>query len=322
MLLAGDVGATNTRLGLFDVGPRRPVLRDVRVYPTAASAGIEDILDRFLADVAVQAHAITAAAFGVAGPVVGASASLTNVSWRVNAVALAAQLSVPHVRLVNDLVAMAYAVPVLELAELVTLQPGRPDPAGHKALMAPGTGLGEALLHNMGGRLVPSPSEAGHADLAPRTPREIDLLRFLTSLFGRASNEDVLCGPGLVNVHRFTHRDEPCAAGVDALAPDAPAQVTREALAGACAACTEVLDLFVSLLGAEAGNMALRSMATGGVYIGGGIPPKILPALQRPNFLDAFRAKGPMEDLLSAIPVHVIVHPDPALLGAAVAAGA
>jgi glucokinase len=318
MLLAGDVGGTNTRLGLFTSDGPRPFPREVRTYSTGAFATIDAMLSAFLADAGAPQGAVKAAAFGVAGPVVHGRASLTNVSWQVDAAAIARTLGLADVRLLNDLTAMACAIPVLTAAEWHTLQAGTANPDGHIALIAPGTGLGEAHLIRTGGAWIPSPSEGGHADFAARTPRELELLAFLTEQFGRADYERVISGPGLVNVHRFAHRAR-CAI-VDLDAPQAAARISASALERRCDACVETLEIFVSVLGAEAGNMALRTVATGGVFLGGGIPPKILEALETPRFLDAFRAKAPMQELLAQIPVHVIVHPDPGLLGAAVAA--
>ena len=318
MLLAGDVGGTNTRLGLFAAADPRPLPIEIRTYATGDFPTLESMLATFLADAGVSPSSIEAAAFGVAGPVVHGSAALTNAAWQVDARAVADSLRLPAIRLLNDLLAMAHAIPVLAAAERRTLQEGEANPHGNVALIAPGTGLGEALLVNTGGVLVPSPSEGGHADFAARTTREVGLLAFLTEQFGRADYERVISGPGLVHLHRFVHR-RPCAA-VDRDAPDAAARVSASALERRCPACVEALDLFVGVLGAEAGNMALRGVTTGGVFLGGGIPPKIIPALESRTFLDAFRAKGPMQGLVSAIPVHVIVHPDPGLLGAAVAA--
>jgi len=320
LLLAGDVGGTNTRLGLFVAGPARPDPLEIRTYATGDFPTLEAMLATFLADADVNTSSLDGAAFGLAGPVVDGRVSLTNAAWEIDAGAVAAALGLPAVRLLNDLLAMAHAVPVLAPAELHTLQAGEADPEGNMALIAPGTGLGEALLVNTAGTLIPSPSEGGHADYAARTTREVGLLAFLTERFGRAEYEHVLSGPGLVHIHRFVHRS-PCGCA-DADAPDAAAQVSISALERRCARCVEALDLFVGVLGAEAGNMALRGVTTGGVFLGGGIPPKILPALEGRTFLDAFRAKGAMRDLVSAIPVHVIIHPDPGLLGAAVAAAA
>ena len=265
--------------------------------------------------------ALDAAVLGVAGPVRDNASALTNVPWRVEGAALAERFSIPAVRLVNDLVATGRAVPVLAPGELAVLQAGRPDAGGNAALIAPGTGCGEALLHRVDGRLLPVASEAGHADFAARTPAEVRLVEALTDRFGRASVEHVLSGPGLRHVHRATHDGRPCAAaGASRGEPPEPAAITGAALAGQCPGCVEAVDLFVAALGAEAGNLGLRSFATAGVYVGGGIAPRLLPRLRSRVFLDAFRAKGPMEELAAEMPVAVIDAEHPALLGAAVAA--
>jgi glucokinase len=318
MLLAGDVGGTNARLGIYARSEPRPVLQDTRTYPTSGFPDLGTMLTTFLGEVGVSRESLSGAAFGVAGPVVGDEVQLTNAEWRIRAADLTAALGVPRVRLLNDLLAMAHAVPVLHADEIVTLQAGVADPAGHVALIAPGTGLGEAFLINLGGRLMASPSEGGHADFAARTPRESALVAFLTGRYGRADYERVISGQGLVNLFQFTHRTG--CSQVDVTAPDAAAQISAAALSRSCNACVEALDLFVSALGAEAGNMVVRVMATGGVYLGGGIPPKVLPALQHRRFIEAFRTKAPMADLVARTPVHVITAPDPGLLGAAVAA--
>jgi glucokinase len=243
-----------------------------------------------------------------------------NVPWTVDAAALEGAFGIPRVELLNDLAAMAYAVPVLEREEVLVLQEGRRVPTGNAAIIAAGTGLGEALLHNVEGRLVPSPTEAGHADFGARTRREIDLLQYLIRRYGRADVESVVSGPGLVNIFGFLHPDGCEAVSPDAHAIELPALISSAALEGRCARCREALDLFVEAYGAEAGNLALRTVATGGVYLGGGIAPKILPALQEPRFRVAFQAKEPMNDLLRAIPIAVILNTDAGLLGAAVAA--
>lgn len=318
MLLAGDIGGTNTRLGLFAPDTPRPAPLSVRTYETGDFPTLESMAAAFLADAGTAPASLSGAAFGVAGPVVHGRATLTNADWQIDAGRVGEALGLPAVRLLNDLLAMAHAVPVLTPDELRTLQNGEANPDGNVSLIAPGTGLGEALLVRTSGALVPSPSEGGHADFAPRTTREIGLLSYLTQQFGRAGYERVLSGPGLVNIYRFAHRS-PCQY-VDPDAADAAAHVSVAALEGRCPACAEALDIFAAVLGAECGNSALRGLTTGGVYLGGGIPPKILPALEGRTFLDAFRGKAPMEHLVAAIPVHVIVHPNPALLGAAVAA--
>ena len=320
MILAGDIGGTKTLIGLFDVSTRRPRPVDVREFSTTAFPGLPAIIDDFASKQPGGRLGITAAAFGVAGPVINQSAAMTNVDWQVNAPELATRLGISRVRLLNDLEAMAHAVRVLEAEELLTVQAGQPRIDGNVALVAAGTGLGEAVLHYVEGRYLPVASEGGHTDFAARTDRELDFVKFLRARFGRAEVEHVLSGPGIVNLSDFTHQDARC----EALArsndsgPDNPAEVTRSALAGQCPKCVEALDMFVAAYGATAGNLALTAVTTAGVFIGGGIAPRILPALQKGLFIDAFNDKGPMRPLLEAMPVQVILNPQAGLVGAAV----
>jgi glucokinase len=320
MLLAGDIGGTKTLLGIFAPSADRPRPLHVRAFQTLEFESLADIVVLFLDGAAVRPAAISAASFGVAGPVLGGVARLTNVPWVVDASDFADRFGLARVGLLNDLQAMAHAVPVLDRDELAVLQEGDAVPGGNAALIAAGTGLGQALLHNVGGRFIPFPSEGGHADFAARTAREMDLVRYLTNIYGRADCEAVLSGPGLVNLHRFVHTEE-CSACDDGLESGlAPSDVTQAAMDARCPLCIETLEMFVSAYGAEAGNLALRAVATAGVYIGGGIAPKILPALETGVFMDAFRAKEPMADLLASVPVKVILNEETGLLGAAVAA--
>jgi glucokinase len=249
-------------------------------------------------------------------------ARLTNVPWLADLSVVADRFDGRPAQLLNDLEAMAYAVPVLEPDELAVLQEGIAVPTGNAALIAAGTGLGEALLHNVNGRFLPSASEGGHADFAARTPRELALVAELSKVYGRVDNERVISGPGLVNVFRFTHTGGVACPSVDARTDPAelPAAISASALDGHCARCAEALDMFVAAYGSEAGNLALRSVATAGVYIGGGIAPKILPALEGGGFLEAFCDKEPMVDLLRTLPVSIILNPAAGLVGAAVRA--
>jgi glucokinase len=320
MILAGDIGGTKTLIGLFAAGARRPTPVAVRTFPTTAYPGLPAIIEEFRA-----AHPdlrdIDAAVFGVAGPIINQSAEMTNVDWRVDGAELVRVLGVRHVRLLNDLEAMAYGILVLEPDELSTLQTGHNREDGNLALIAAGTGLGEALLHRVADRYLPVASEGGHTDYAARTDRELELVTFLRDRYGRAEVEHVLSGPGLINLSDFTHQDGPCVALArqDDDGPDVPAEITKAALANECARCVEALDLFVAAYGAAAGNLALTAVTTGGVFIGGGIAPRILPALAHNNrFMQAFTDKGPMRPLLEAMPVHVILNPQSGLLGAAV----
>ena len=334
MLLAGDVGGTKTLLGLFSRAPERPVPVEVGDFVTLDYDGLVPMIREFLKARGVDAKRVAAASFGVAGAVTEQVARLTNVPWLVDAAAIAEAASLRQVHLLNDLEAMAFAVPVLEPDELAVLQQGVAQPGGNAAVIAAGTGLGEALLHNIDGRFVPGASEGGHADWGARTAREIELLAALIRVYGRASVEHVVSGPGLVNVYQFTHNAfgtktfiSPAAfapartcAGVGQVGDpaDLPAQISESALDRRCAQCVDALELFVAAYGAEAGNLALRTVATAGVYVGGGIAPKILPALETGSFIEAFRSKDPLGDFVATIPIAVILNPESGLLGAAV----
>jgi glucokinase len=324
MLLAADVGGTKTLMGLYQQdGGERPRSRVVREYATLDFDSLDDIVAAFLDETGMRP--IDAVCIGVAGPVTGLVARLTNVPWLADASVVAERLGDCPVQLLNDLEAMAYAVPVLEPDELAVLQEGVAVPTGNAALIAAGTGLGEALLHNLHGRFVPSASEGGHADFAARTPRELALVEELARIYGRVDVERVISGPGLVNLFRFTHGTSDLRQACVALGPDVdpaelPAAISGVAMERRCARCAEALEMFVAAYGAEAGNLALRSVATAGIYVGGGIAPKILPALESGTFMEAFRDKEPMVDLLRMLPVTVILNPAAGLVGAAVRA--
>jgi glucokinase len=323
MLLAADMGGTKTLVGLFRPGAERPEPAVVREFATLDFDSLEEIVATFLEETGTaSAHAVC---IGVAGQVSGLTARLTNVPWLADAEPIAARLGDCPIELLNDLEAMAHAIPVLEADELVVLQEGFVLPGGNAALIAAGTGLGEALLHNVNGRFVPAASEGGHADFSARTARELALVHDLTLVHGRVSVERIVSGRGLVNLFRFTHGSPDLRGACRAIGPDIdimdlPAAVTVSALDGRCEQCAEALEMFVEAYGAEAGNLALRSLATAGVYIGGGIAPKILPALRAGGFMDAFVGKEPMVDWLRMLPVTVILNPAAGLLGAAVRA--
>jgi glucokinase len=225
-----------------------------------------------------------------------------------------------RVHLLNDLEAIAYAVEALSADEILVLQQGEPNTVGDAAVIAAGTGLGQAYLRRVNGRLTPAPSEGGHADFAARTDREMELVRMLRERVGRAEVEQVLSGPGLLNLHRFTHRGGQCLVVDDLSAVDAPAAVSRAGLGGRCQSCAEALRMFVSAYGSEAGNLALRGLTLSGLYVGGGIAPKILPVLSSGTFMEAFLAKAPLVDLLAKIPVKVILNAEAGLIGAAICA--
>ena len=319
MLIAGDVGGTKTLLGLFDSRRPHPRPDAVQSFETTAYDDLTSIVAEFLQQPAVANQPIEAAVFGVAGPVIGDTADLTNVPWRVDARQVASRFGFARVALLNDLEAMAHGVTVLDESDVHVLQQGRRGKGGNIGIVAAGTGLGEATLHDAGGRLIPAASEGGHADFAARTEREIRLVRWLLDDHGRAEVEDVVSGRGLRNIHRVAHAGG-CRASVDLKSPDAPAAITRAGLDGSCPGCVEALDMFVEAYGAEAGNLALRFVTRGGIFVGGGIAPKILPALTDGRFMRAFTAKPPFESLLASIPVKVILNAQTALIGAAVLA--
>jgi glucokinase len=318
MILAGDVGGTKTLIGLFETHHRRPVRVAMRAFPTTQYSGLPAIIETFYKEHGAR-PSIASAAFGVAGPVINQTAEMTNVPWTVDGSEIGSAFGFPRVRLLNDLEAMAHGLPVLDPDELKPIQLGSRHPDGNIALIAAGTGLGEAVLHWVEGRYIPVSSEGGHADFAARTDRDIEFLRFLRTRFGRAEIEHVLSGPGLLNLSHFTHQDGRCEALAHVGdAPDAPAEVTAAALGGQCRHCVEALNMFVEAYGACAGNLALTAVTTGGVFIGGGIAPRILPAFENRQFIEAFNDKGPMRPMLEQMPVNVILNPESALLGAAV----
>jgi glucokinase len=303
-------------LGLFQRAPGRPFPTEIRVYPTNEFTSFITILQAFERD--VHPKGIDAVAVGVAGPVVNRRANLTNIVWDISAAEIASWAGTNRVALLNDLEAMANSVEVLKPDELLTMQEGVMRPEGNAVVIAAGTGLGEAYLHRVNGRLRPVPSEGGHADFAPRTDREIELLVSLREQYGRVDVERILCGPGLLNLHRFTHAKRPCPAMVNVTPGDEPAAMSQAAMTGQCPYCVDALDLFVSAYGSEAGNHGLRGVATAGVYVGGGIAPKILPLMQRGDFMQAFLNKPPMEEMLARMPVRIIMNPEAGMLGAAV----
>jgi glucokinase len=319
MLLAGDVGGTKTLLGLFEAHAGRPRPLAVRTYSTNAFRSFTGIVDAFAHDIG-RPLSLRAAAVGVAGPVVARRATLTNVHWEVSADEIGRRLGTPHVSLLNDLEAIATSLDVLAHDEIAMLQEGAARPDGNAVVIAAGTGLGQAYLRRVDGRLRPTPSEGGHADFAARTDREMELVRELRDRFGRVEVEQVISGQGLRNLHRFTHRGGECPVVEEIEADEAPARMTQGGMSGRCQFCADGLRMFVEAYGAEAGNLALRGLATSGVYIGGGIAPKILRALQDGRFMRAFLAKAPMTDLLAQMPVGVILSPEAALIGAAVRA--
>jgi glucokinase len=318
VILAGDVGATHTRLGWFDVRHRALVPGAARTYPSREHAGLDEIVVTFLREAPGDLHQVC---FGIAGPVRSGRVEATNLPWVVDARSLAQRLGADRILLVNDLEANAWGLAALGDGDLAALQRGRPTPTGNAAVISAGTGLGEAGLAWDGLRHRPVASEGGHADWAPQDETQMSLWHFLAAEVGHVSVERVLSGPGLHNIYRFLRDGQGLAEPswlADALSREEPAPlISQLGLEGRAEICVRALELFVGIYGAEAGNLALRVLATAGVYLGGGIAPRILDALRGPAFLTAFTAKGRLRPLLEEIPVCVVLNDQTALLGAA-----
>jgi len=321
MLLAGDIGGTKTNLGIYspDKGPREPLFEST--FLSSHYSSLETLVSEFLSQVSIK---IDCASFGVAGPVVGGRARITNLLWVIEEDELIRSLRLKSVQLFNDLEAIAYGVNLLEKDDLHTLNKGVPTPWGTLAVIAPGTGLGEAFLVWEGERYRVYPSEGGHADFSPNSDLEIDLLRSFQKKFGHVSYERICSGHGLPNIYDYLkesgYAEEPLWLAEQLAATNDPTPVIVSAAVDtekSCKLCTATLSIFISALGAEAGNLALKVMATGGVYLGGGIPPRIISLLDEGAFMERFTNKGRFSELVSRIPVHVICNPKIALMGAA-----
>jgi len=321
-ILAGDVGGTKTALAIVDLEGRRCHVRRLERYASADHRGLGEIVATFLA---AERRRPAAAGFGVAGPVAGGRARITNLGWRLDERVLARATGISRVTLVNDFGANALGLLFLGPRDTATLVPGRADPAGPIALLGAGTGLGEAALVRRGTDAAVVSSEGGHVDLGARSPLEDRLVRWLRDRFGRATRERVLSGSGLVLLYEFlgrvrAARRNPAVEKRLRDAPDRAALISALALERRDPLCRAALALFVEIYGSEAGNLALQYRATGGVYLAGGIAPKILPALRSAAFRRAFREKPPMDGLLARIPVRVVLDARLGLYGAAAAA--
>jgi glucokinase len=321
LVLAGDIGGTKTHLGLFRMGRHRPEAVVIETYRSREASRLEGIVERFR-----KSHEmpVASACFGIAGPVYRGMCRTTNLPWVVSERRIRTRFQWDHVRLINDLAATALAVPLLGSRELVALNRAKARKGQNIALLAPGTGLGEALLVHLDGTYLPVSSEAGHVDFSPNSEDEIDLWRYLRKRFGHVSPERVVSGPGLLNIYTWL-RDggryrEPQWLRNKLREADPARAITETALRKGHPLCSETMRVFLSVFGAAAGNLALTGMARGGVYLGGGICPKILPALKQGGFLKSFTSKGRFSDLMREIPVRVILNEKAALLGAAACA--
>ena len=319
LVLAGDIGGTKVKLGIFRNDAAKPRALAVETFSSGEASGLEALIERFLDR---HSEPVSGACFGVAGPVSEGQCQLVNLPWVISTESIRKRFGWYRVWLINDLMATAHAVSHLAHEDISLLKEGGADAAGAVGLIAPGTGLGLALLIPWDGGYRPVPSEGGHVDFAPTDASEIDLWRFLYRRFGHVSLERVISGPGLVHIYEWLKSGHvhPEAAQVrQAIAISDPARVISEtAMKGEDPLCIAALQRFCRILGAAARNLALTGMTTGGIYLGGGIPRKILKALETSEFISAFTHKGRFARFLETIPVRVILNDDAALLGAAV----
>jgi glucokinase len=318
MILAGDIGGTNARLAYydFDQGELKQIAE--QVFASREHSGLDEIAVKF---VSAQCEKPKTACFGVAGPVRNGKVVTSNLPWMVDASVLATHLNLPSLMLINDLEANAWGILDLRDDHIVALNHPANVQVGNQAVVSAGTGLGEAGIYWNGEKYEVFASEGGHCDFAPRNELEIELLRHLSAKFGHVSFERIVSGPGLVNVYRFlrdTGRGEEPSWLTDQMAHGDPAAaISNAALASKAPLAEHALDLWISIYGAEAGNVAMKLMSTGGVYLGGGIAPRIVSRLSGPLFMQAFLSKGRMQSLLESIPVKVITYDKTALMGAA-----
>jgi glucokinase len=318
MILAGDIGGTNARLAYFQPKNGHFELVSERVFPSREHRELGEIVTRFLDESGTRPEA---ACFGIAGPVRNGRVETSNLPWVIEQSILAKQIHLPATLLINDLEASAWGIGALSKGDLVTLNVGGATIAGNQAVVAPGTGLGEAGLFWDGTRHHVFACEGGHTDFAPQGELQIELLRYLTKRSGHVSYERILSGPGLVNVYEFLS-ESGCGKESEALAAamkvgDPAAEISHAALSGKDDLAAHAMDIWVAVYGAEASNLALKIMATGGLFLAGGITPKILPKLQDPLFMKAFLEKGRLRPLVEAMPVHVVMNEKAGLLGAA-----
>ena len=321
-LIAGDIGGTKTILALFtsEDGPEKPLYEDTR--PSGSYGSLEAVVREF-----TDRHGVTdvdRAVFGVAGPVMGERARITNLSWEIDASRLRKEFGLTRVKLINDLQAVAYGIALLRDEDLFTLNRGVADSTGPKAVIAAGTGLGEAYLTWDGRHYIAHASEGGHTEFGPSNALELELLKYLMERFDHVSYERVCSGTGIPNIYSFLKdtgiHDEPgWFAERLAREPDTTALIVSAGLGGeeSCEICRQTVRMFLSILGAEAGNLALNFLAAGGVYVGGGIPSRLISIIDESPFMESFFRKGRLSHVLTPFPVHLILNPRTGLLGAA-----
>lgn len=319
-VLAGDVGGTHARLAVVDIDDQHVrLVREAR-YPSADYPSLAPIVRKFLDE---GTESPPRAAFGVAGPVTDGRTATPNLPWTLDERHLAREVGIPSARLLNDLDAIARGIARLDSRDMITLQAGAPDETGVLALIGAGTGLGEAFVVCEGRRVRTRASEGGHSGFAPRTPLERDLLAWLATGFGHVSAERVISGPGLENIYRFLAERSPereQSTVRDEVEKDGAAAISHHGLNGSDALCVEALDVFAGAYGSQAGNLALTVLATGGVFVVGGIAPAIVKKLVDGTFLAAFRDKGRLSEMMQRMPVRVVMNDNVGLYGAAIAA--
>jgi glucokinase len=319
MILAGEIGATRTRLAAFETESNKLQQVVERTYPSQEQSGLSDIIANFIKSEGVP---VQSACFGVAGPVKGGRSKISNLPWIIDARELAKQLKLSSVGLINDLEAYAYGIDALESKDFVTLNEGSEDAEGNRAVISARTGLGMAGLYWDGFRHHPFACEGGHADFAPRNTLEMGLAEYLRKKYGHVSCERLLSGPGIKNIYDFLRdtqkSEEPAKLREDLnQAADPPAVISRYALEGGTPICDQTLSMFVSIYGAATGNCALNFMSRGGIFIGSSIAAKIAPKMTEPEFMQAFLDKGRMEAVLRDMPVKIVLNDDSGIIGAA-----
>jgi len=319
MILAGEIGATKTRLAAFESEGNKLTTVVEKVYLSQQESSLPNVITNFVKTEGIPVHS---ACFGVAGPVRGRTSKISNLAWVINADELARLLKLKSVGLINDLEAYAYGIDGLESKDFVTLSEGAEDATGNRAVISARTGLGVAGLYWDGFRHHPFACEGGHSSFAPGNALEIELLQYLHAKHGRVSCERVLSGPGIRSIYEFlrdTSKEQEPGWLKDQLAsaPDVPALISKLALESKAAICEKTLSIFVGVYGSQTGDCALTFMSTGGIFVGGSIAAKILPLMQAPNFMQSFLAKGRMESLLKDVPVKIVLNDNSGMLGAA-----
>jgi glucokinase len=313
MILAGDFGGTKSNLGLFDVRGEKLVCVAHKRFASSEHSGLEEIITLFLSGASAK---VTHASFGIAGPVVNNRVRGTNLPWVVDGASVAKHLGLGYVRLLNDLEASAYGIAVVDPQDIETIHTGVSTPQATQVIIAAGTGLGEGVLFWDGKRHVPMATESGHADFSPNTAQHADLWKSIKQSEEFVSAESILSGRGFLRVHEFLDPSVRHPGFGDHSVDPAPG-ITRRGLSGECPVCVATLDLWVEIYGSEAGNLALRNVARGGIYIAGGIAVKVLPKLKNGSFAVAVKHKEKLADFLAQIPIHVILNEECPLIGAA-----